>query len=108
MTEALKTKLTAEAGKDEALKMWLGYLEQIMTPAAETAFVTKNLTLKGYFEKVRDYAKKNAKNSSFCGDDQLAARLLREYTGTQQEQPAPAPAPAQSAGVTLDLLDLIG
>ena len=26
----------------------------------------------------------------------------------QQEQPAPAPAPAQSAGVTLDLLDLIG
>ena len=107
MTEALKTKLAAEAGKDEALKMWLGYLEQIMTPAAETAFVTKNLTLKGYFEKVRDYAKKNAKNSSFCGDDQLAARLLREYTGTQQEA-APAPAPAQSAGVTLDLLDLIG
>ena len=106
MTEALKNRLTAEAGKDESLIMWVGYLDQIMTPAAETAFVTKNLTLKGYFEKVKAYAKANAKNNAFCGDDQLAARLLREYTGTQQEQPAPAP--KQDQGVTLDLLDLIG
>lgn len=107
MTEALKTKLAAEAGKDETLKMWLGYLEQIMTPAAEEAFTAKNLTLKGYFEHVKKYARSHAQNGAFCGDDQLAARLLREYTGTQQEA-APAPAPAQNTGVTLDLLDLIG
>ena len=106
MTEALKTRLTAEAGKDAALLMWVGYLEQIMTPAAETAFVAKNLTLKGYFEHVKKYAREHKTNDCFCGDDQLAARLLREYTGTQQE--APAPAPKQDQGVTLDLLDLIG